>query len=79
MAIKTSLGKLDVPEPVGENLLRAGFAILDIKVAHIEAVRELPHHHGDPFDRMLIAQARVEQMTLMTADRHFSAYDVMTV
>ncbi|NMG41955.1 PIN domain-containing protein [Chelativorans sp. ZYF759] len=74
IAIKQSLNKLAVPEGLASGVLRAGFDFLDIRLAHIEALRTLPQHHGDPFDRMLIAQARVEGLTVLTADRRFSDY-----
>ena len=52
----------------------AGMTILPIEPRHATAVAELPHHHGDPFDRMLIAQAIKEKLTLMTADPVFKRY-----
>jgi PIN domain nuclease of toxin-antitoxin system len=76
IAIKQSLNKLDAPEGFVEGVVRAGFGFLDIKLAHIEALQSLPRHHGDPFDRMLIAQAQTEKLTVLTADRRFSVYDV---
>ncbi|MBV8360630.1 MAG: hypothetical protein JO189_22255 [Deltaproteobacteria bacterium] len=53
------------------SLYRAAFA-----TRHAEAVRELPRHHSDPFDRMLIPQARVEALTIVTHDRVFESYPV---
>jgi PIN domain nuclease of toxin-antitoxin system len=80
IAIKVSLGKLNAPLNVQEwlpaQLQASGLAILPISLAHALAVADLPCHHGDPFDRLLIAQARVEDMTLVTADQWFSQYDV---
>jgi PIN domain nuclease of toxin-antitoxin system len=76
IAIKRSLGKL----PGGEDLLDAvahdGFTWLPVSERHAWEVASLPHHHADPFDRLLIAQARVEEMPIVTGDRHFDAYDV---
>ncbi len=77
IAIKRSLNKLDAPEDLASGVVGAGFDFLDIRLAHIEALRSLPHHHGDPFDRMLIAQARVEGFTVLTVDPQFSTYDLM--
>lgn len=76
IAIKRSLGKLKSPENLPEKLHRAGYGILDITTRHIDALEVLPRHHGDPFDRMLIAQAQVEKLAILTVDRHFSSYDV---
>lgn len=83
IAIKFAIGKLDLPEPPAKyvpsrvNLL--GLRTLPITQAHALAVGELPRHHNDPFDRILIAQARSEQMVLMTADPLFSKYSVQTL
>lgn len=76
IAIKQSLGKLKAPEDLPEKLHSTGYRILDITIQHIEMLRILPHHHRDPFDRMLIAQARAEGLTLLTADRNFAAYGI---
>lgn len=76
-AIKASLGKLDVPEGALDASL--GFDELAIRWAHAEAVKELPLHHRDPFDRMIIAQAQVESMTVVTRDHKFDAYEVQLV
>lgn len=56
-----------------------GFELLALDVEHAWAVRHLPHHHGDPFDRILIAQAQVESMAILTVDPAFAAYEVTTV
>ena len=79
VSIKCALGKLMAPDPLTAALEEAGLTLLPITPRHAEAVRHLPHHHGDPFDRMLIAQAQVEGLTLLTADRRFAAYDVAVV
>ncbi|SOT42798.1 type II toxin-antitoxin system VapC family toxin [Burkholderia cenocepacia] len=82
-AIKAGLGKLDID--VGE-LIRAisasGIRELPVRAVHGAAVRDLPHHHRDPFDRLLVAQARHEPLRLVTADAHLARYDrslVLTV
>lgn len=83
IAIKASLGKLRLPEPP-EKYIPARMAALDIRGlpvehAHALAVFSLPPHHRDPFDRILIAQAKAEGLTILTLDRVFGAYDVETV
>ncbi len=82
MAIKSSIGKrkLDHDLATTFKLIRdAGFLTLPIKVEHFLEVAVLPLHHRDPFDRMLIAQAKHEGMHLLPADPHFVAYDVPLV
>jgi PIN domain nuclease of toxin-antitoxin system len=75
-AIKVSVGKLRLPAAFEEGIHASGFTPLPITFAHTDAVARLPHHHGDPFDRMLIAQAQVERLTLVTHDRRLERYDV---
>lgn len=80
MAIKHVLGKLDLPLPpkqyVPTRLARTGVKGLAISIAHTLQVADLPPHHRDPFDRLLISQAQSERMRLMTVDPAFRAYDV---
>ena len=76
IAIKTSLGKLDAPDDLLPTLEAGGFDELTFDSRHAELLRTLPWHHRDPFDRMLIAQAIAEQLTVLTVDPRFSAYDV---
>jgi PIN domain nuclease of toxin-antitoxin system len=82
VVIKAALGKLRLPddiEPsdyVQKSIRRAGFSTLDISVEHTYAVSSLPPVHQDPFDRLLIAQAKVENLVIVTADRKFDAYNV---
>lgn len=76
IAIKRSLGKLRAPENYLDALKRYRFTPLDISTEHALAVEHLPHHHHDPFDRLLIAQATHERLTLVTRDRRFDLYDV---
>lgn len=76
VAIKASLGKLDVPADLFDRALAAGAQPLPISWTHARAVADLPPHHADPFDRLLIAQARAEGLTLTSVDRQFGAYDV---
>lgn len=76
IGIKRALGKLAVPEDFTDVIAQTGCAALPIRFAHAEAAASLPRHHGDPFDRMLIAQARVEGLTLLSADSAMRLYDV---
>jgi PIN domain nuclease of toxin-antitoxin system len=76
IAIKESTGKLVLPQATDVLMKRARCHELPIGSQHITAIKELPHLHGDPFDRMLIAQAQRECLTLITHDRDILAYDV---
>ena len=76
VAIKASLGKLDVPADLFDRALAAGAQPLPITWTHARAVAGLPPHHADPFDRLLIEQARAEGLVLVSVDRQFGAYDV---
>ena len=76
ISIKQSLGKLDAPEDLLETIEATPFDILPITAKHAIEVRHLPLHHRVPFDRMLIAQARLEGMTIATRDRTFEGYGV---
>jgi PIN domain nuclease of toxin-antitoxin system len=76
-AIKVAKGKLRLPdEDLPGSLEREGFELLHITPADCWSVRTLPDHHADPFDRMIIAQARDRGLPIITGDSAFSAYDV---
>jgi PIN domain nuclease of toxin-antitoxin system len=75
-AIKRAIGKLDTPGDLAATLLAAGVLPLPITLEHAAGVEHLPHHHGDPFDRLLIAQATIENATLVSGDSTLRAYDV---
>lgn len=81
MAIKISLGKLSVSGPfasyISQQLSGNNIGVLDISLQHIAAVVTLPFHHRDPFDRLLIAQAQVEQIPLISVDTTFDAYAIL--
>ncbi|MDQ6604639.1 MAG: type II toxin-antitoxin system VapC family toxin [Chloroflexota bacterium] len=83
LAIKVGLGKLTphVPFPmlISEQLKENGIALLDITVAHALRVAQLPYHHRDPFDRMLIAQAITEGLPIISVDSVFDAYSVTRI
>lgn len=74
--IKRAMGSLDAPADIGAHALEVGYDALDITFDHAREAGRLPLHHRDPFDRMLVAQARVEGLTLVTADAALRAYDV---
>jgi PIN domain nuclease of toxin-antitoxin system len=80
IAIKYALRKLKLPEPpsrfVPERLARHGMVPLAVEHSHALRVSELPRHHSDPFDRLLVAQAQLEKATVLTADPSFLLYDV---
>lgn len=80
VAIKSALGKLKLPAPYADIFPRQletnGFGMLPITPAHCAALLTLPFHHRDPFDRMLLAQAKAEALTLVTDDGQFAAYGV---
>jgi PIN domain nuclease of toxin-antitoxin system len=80
VAIKAASGKLHLPEPpdlyVPRRTASQGLRPLAVSHQHALTVFALPVHHRDPFDRLLIAQAQVEEMTLITADRMFGRYSV---
>lgn len=81
ISIKAALGKLKLPlgADIRAELARDGFEELPIEISHALEVATLAPIHRDPFDRMLVAQARVESLTLMTADETLSGYDVPTL
>jgi PIN domain nuclease of toxin-antitoxin system len=83
IAIKHRLGKLPLPfDPafyVPDRMTRSGIDGLAIEIPHVLAAGELPLHHRDPFDRLLIAQGRLLGVALVTADDQFGAYDVQLI
>jgi PIN domain nuclease of toxin-antitoxin system len=74
--IKSAKGLLKLPATVAEGIAQSGFEALPFTIDHVERLRDLPLHHKDPFDRMLVAQALHENATLVTVDRHFARYGV---
>jgi PIN domain nuclease of toxin-antitoxin system len=79
VSTKVALGKLTAPDDLAAQLIRHQFSSLAITVAHARLAGALPRHHDDPFDRMLVAQARLEGMTLVTRDSRIGLYDVPTI
>jgi PIN domain nuclease of toxin-antitoxin system len=76
IAIKCSLGKLTAPDDLPERISDGGFAWLPISAKHAWLVRDLPMHHSDPFDRVLVAQALIERLPIVTTNAHFGEYGV---
>ncbi|MCY3821074.1 MAG: type II toxin-antitoxin system VapC family toxin [Gammaproteobacteria bacterium] len=74
-AIKRSIGKLELPDNFYE-IVADDYEILGIELSHLVAYAELPMHHRDPFDRLLVAQARLGDLTLLTRDPNIAKYDV---
>jgi len=72
--LKRNIGKLSITQPLA-TLLPAEIIILQLKLEHIAYIKELPFHHRDPFDRMIIAQSIVEDFILVTDDDVFKKYD----
>ncbi|MBU2509792.1 type II toxin-antitoxin system VapC family toxin [bacterium] len=74
--IKQAIGKLEIPPDFFEVLTQQGFEIIPIAAEDAYKVGDLPLHHRDPFDRMLIAQAKSGGFTILTHDKEFTKYDV---
>lgn len=79
LAIKSALGKLEAPDDLPERVQAMGFELLQVTAEHAWHVRSLPQRHGDPFDRLMIAQAQVERMPIVSADSVFASYDVAVI
>jgi PIN domain nuclease of toxin-antitoxin system len=81
--VKVQLGKLGLPRPAASyifsELVKNKIATLPIRLDHLIAYENLPLHHRDPFDRMLIAQGIKEELPIITADRNFQNYSVRTI
>ena len=73
------VGQLTIEDGWARALSRLGFDGLPVTAIHAEAVERLPWHHGDPFDRLLVAQATTEGMAFMSADSRLAAYGVEVV
>ncbi|HPO16006.1 MAG TPA: type II toxin-antitoxin system VapC family toxin [Candidatus Hydrogenedentes bacterium] len=79
IVIKKRLGKLDAPDTLEEALAANAFQELPVTIAHALAAGALPAHHTDPFDRMLVAQATLENLTLVTRDENIQKYPVAII
>lgn len=76
ISIKQSLGKIRTPKSLMEVVKASRIKVIPIEPAHAMGVRDLPFHHKDPFDRLLVIQAKLGSMTLVTQDRVLAAYSV---
>ncbi|MEO5589172.1 MAG: type II toxin-antitoxin system VapC family toxin [Gemmatimonadaceae bacterium] len=74
IAIKSALGRVRLPRPFSEGVDESGFVELPVNFQHAYAVEILPPHHNDPFDRMLIAQSKVEKLVVVSHDRGLEPY-----
>ncbi len=79
VAIKRSLGKLVVPDDFAPTLLGAGLQALPVSLDHASAVERLPWHHRDPFDRMLVAQASIENAAVISRDHALHPYGITLI
>lgn len=83
IAIKHAIGKLELPEPpvsyVPSRMKASAVSGLSVEHAHALRVSELPLHHRDPFDRVLVAQAQIESLPILTSDGQLDSYDVETL
>jgi PIN domain nuclease of toxin-antitoxin system len=78
-SIKSSKGRLRLREPLGVTVMADNFTELPVTLKHAEEFGRVPRHHGDPFDRLLIAQARVEGATIVSHDRALEPYGVPVI
>ncbi|MGL5941208.1 MAG: type II toxin-antitoxin system VapC family toxin [Waterburya sp.] len=76
ISIKQNIGRLDIPKEFFEIVTTGGFEMLPLSIAQIEQYQKLPLHHRDPFDRMLIVQAKEQKLILITRDSEISKYDI---
>ena len=79
IAIKAALGRLSTSRSTAAAAAESGFEELPLRIEHAERLHELPDHHADPFNRMLIAQALCERLTIVTRDRLIRRYEVRTL
>lgn len=76
--IKQAKKRLKVPDDIEGGIHDSGFKLIPITLRHVLAVKKLPFYHKDPFDRMLIAQAKAENLNLITTDQKIKKYDILT-
>jgi PIN domain nuclease of toxin-antitoxin system len=79
ITIKKALGKLKAPNDLEQVILKCGFEQLPIIIKHTNHIENLENYHGDPFDRLLISQALVEKLTIITRDKNIVKYNVPTI
>jgi len=76
IAIKASLGRIETDRDIEVAVVESGFEELPVRLSHARTLRSLPRHHRDPFDRMLVAQALEEGLTLVTRDNALDRYGI---
>ena len=82
IAIKQAIGKLELGvsiERIAKTCTEQGIDILPIRYDHLDAIKTLPDKHRDPFDRLIVAQAKCEYLTIVTKDKNIQGYDVQTI
>ena len=79
IAVKRALGKLEAPDNLEAGVREQGFTPLNLPFLHAEQAGALPQHHGDPFDRMLVAQAQIEGLVVVTRDARIPLYGIRTM
>ena len=79
IAVKRALGKLEAPDNLEAGVREQGFTPLNLTFLHAEQAGALPQHHGDPFDRMLVAQAQIEGLVVATRDARIPLYGIRTM
>ena len=79
ISIKKALGKLQAPDDLENALLASSFHALPVTIPHALLAGQLPPHHDDPFDRLLISQAKIEGLTLVTRDKKQLLYEIQTL
>ncbi len=79
MAIAKARGRMDPPDDLEKQLIEKRFTLLPVTLRHTQMIESLPHHHRDPFDRMLVAQAQVEGLTIVTVGRALRRYPVSLI
>ena len=79
IAIKESKGRLQSPPDLSQLITDSGFDVLPVRWAHARRIADLPPHHGDPFDRMLVAQAVEEGCAIVSRERELASYGVNVV
>jgi PIN domain nuclease of toxin-antitoxin system len=82
IVIKASKEKLELKQSfaeINDFLLINNIQIIGVEIRHLNILLNLPHHHGDPFDRLIISQAITENLTVISADQHFKNYPIPTI
>ena len=78
LELKVSIGKLDLPRGLNDTIALFGYGSLPFTARHASTLRDLPLHHRDPFDRMLVSQAMTDDLVFLTVDENCRKYDIVT-